>query len=148
MNNPEFVGAPLGDLLDVGEKIPVADNVRRGEVLGCVVGVNPSEGVAKVVRLAVCVAEANTVGLTRGLPVTEYDEVGERIPEDDSVCELDGLCSVELLASIVLVPCVTVNKELIEAREVRLTKGEFVTKDVLEGLPWPDTVTVNNPEID
>ena len=148
MNNPEFVDTTLGDLLGVGVKILVADNVTEGEVLSCVVGVKPSEGVAKLVRLTVCVVETNTVGLTRGVPVIEYDEVGEKIPEKDSDCKLEGLCSVELLASIVLVPCVTVNKELIEAREVKLTKGEFVTKDVLEGLTWPDTVRVNNAEID
>lgn len=129
-------------------KIPVADKVTGDEELACVVGVKPSEGVAKFVRLTVCVVEANTVGLTRGLPVTEYDEVGERIPEGDDVNELEGLCSVELLARIVVVPCVTVNNGVVEAREVRLTKGEFVSKEVPEELPLVDTVIVNNPEID
>jgi len=43
---------------------------------------------------------------------------------------------------------VSVNEGVIEAREVGLTKEEPVTKEVPEGLPWADTVTVNNPELD
>lgn len=78
----------------------------------------------------------------------EYDELGERIPEGDDVCEVEGLCSVEIVAIIVVVPCVTVNKGVIEASEVGLTKGVAVATGVPEGLPWADTVIVNSPEVD
>jgi hypothetical protein len=53
-----------------------------------------------------------------------------------------------MVATIVVVPCVTVNEGVIEARDVGLTKEEAVTKEVSEGLPWADTVMVNNPEVD
>ena len=47
-----------------------------------------------------------------------------------------------------MVPCVTVNKGVIETSDVRVTKGVTVATDVPEGLPWADTVTVNNAEVD
>jgi len=48
-------------------RIPENDKVAGGEGLGCVVGVKPSEGVARFVAVTLGVTEGNTVGLTKGV---------------------------------------------------------------------------------
>jgi len=120
VNTPEPVDAPVGDLFKLNVRTPVGDKVATDEGLGCVDAVKPSEGDAKFVTVTLGVAEGNTVRLSIGDPLTEYDEVGVILPENEGVCELEGDCRVELVASIVVVPCVSVNKGLVEASGLEL----------------------------
>jgi hypothetical protein len=127
-------------------RIPENDKVARGEGLGCVVGVKPSEGVARFVAVTLGVTEGNTVWLSIGDPVIEYDELGVRIPEGDGVCELEGVCSGELLAPAERVTCVTVNKGVIDTSDVGLSRDVQLATELSDGLAKGELVAVNSPE--
>ena len=80
VNEPRELGVLVETSDKLGVIIPVADKVTGDEGLACVDGVKPNEGDACVVAVILGDTEGNTVELTKEVPVTEYDELGVRIP--------------------------------------------------------------------
>ena len=91
-------------------------------------------------------SESSVVELTKEVPVTEYDELGVRIPDGDGVSKLEYDSSGELDAATEGVSCVAVNNGVIEASEVGLSIGVQLAAEVSEGEINDEPVAVKTPE--
>jgi len=78
--------------------------------------------------------------------VAEYEELGVKIPEGDSVYELEGVCSGELVVPAERVTCDTVNKGVVDTSVVGLTRGVQLATEVSDVLAKGELVAVNVPE--
>jgi hypothetical protein len=79
-------------------------------------------------------------------PLGDLFELGVKIPEVDSVCELEGVSSGELLTAAEGVTCDTVTKGVIDTSDVGLTRGVQLATEVSDGVVKGELVAVNSVE--